>query len=94
MAHNLNFDNQGNASFFSVKEKAWHGLGTIVEHYPSSDEALKLAGLDYTVEKKKMFRNPYFLGVFCLTVPPVYSIDLLAQLTDLHSSEVYAPIFS
>jgi hypothetical protein len=46
------------------------------------------------VEKKKMFRNPYFLGVFCLTVPPVYSIDLLAQLTDLHSSEVYAPIFS
>lgn len=56
MAHNLNFNEQtGKHSFFSVKEKAWHGLGQIVEGYPSSAEALKFAGLDYTVEKRKLF---------------------------------------
>ena len=56
MAHNLNFNEQtGKHSFFSVKEKAWHGLGQIVEGYPNSAEALKFAGLDYTVEKRKLF---------------------------------------
>ncbi len=49
MAHNLNFNElTGKHSFFSVKEKAWHGLGQIVEGYPTSAEALlKFAGLDY-----------------------------------------------
>lgn len=56
MAHNLDFNEQtGKHSFFSVKEKAWHGLGQIVEGYPNSAEALKFAGLDYTVEKRKLF---------------------------------------
>jgi phage/plasmid-like protein (TIGR03299 family) len=56
MAHNLNFNEQtGKHSFFLVKEKAWHGLGQIVEGYPNSAEALKFAGLDYTVEKRKLF---------------------------------------
>ena len=56
MAHNLNFNEQtGKHSFFSVKEKAWHGLGQIVEEYPTSAEALKFAGLDYTVAKRKLF---------------------------------------
>ena len=50
MAHNLNFNEQtGEHSFFSVKEKACHGLGQIVQDYPTSAEALKFAGLDYTV---------------------------------------------
>ncbi len=56
MAHNINFNEQtGKHSFFSVKEKAWHGLGQIVEGYPTSAEALKFAGLDYAVEKRKLF---------------------------------------
>ena len=56
MAHNINFNEQtGKHSFFSVKEKAWHGLGQIVEGYPTSAEAIKHAGLDYTVEKRKLF---------------------------------------
>ncbi len=56
MAHNLNFNEQtGKHSFFSVKEKAWHGLGQIVEGYPTSAEALIFAGLDYTVGKRKLF---------------------------------------
>lgn len=56
MAHNINFNEQtGKHSFFSTKEKAWHGLGQIVEAYPTSAEALKFAGLDYSVEKRKLF---------------------------------------
>jgi phage/plasmid-like protein (TIGR03299 family) len=56
MAHDLNFNEKNNEySFFSVKEKAWHGLGKIVEQYPTSAEAIKFSGLDYTVEKRPLF---------------------------------------
>ncbi len=53
MAHNINFNEQtGKHSFFSVKEKAWHGLGQIVQDYPTSKEALQFAGLDFAVCKR------------------------------------------
>ncbi len=56
MAHNINFNEQtGQHSFFSVKQKAWHGLGRIVEDYPTSKEALQFAGLDYEVIKSPLF---------------------------------------
>ncbi|REC42063.1 DUF932 domain-containing protein [Chryseobacterium sp. 5_R23647] len=56
MAHNLNFNNRtGKYSFFSVKEKAWHNLGQVVKDYPTSEEAIKFAGLDYEVEKSPLF---------------------------------------
>ena len=56
MAHNLNYNERAQKhSFFSVSEKAWHGLGTLVEAYPTSAEALKFAGLDYSVEKRPLF---------------------------------------
>jgi phage/plasmid-like protein (TIGR03299 family) len=56
MAHQINFNERtGQHCFFSVKEKAWHNLGQIVEGYPTSREALELAGLDYTVEKRPLF---------------------------------------
>jgi len=58
MAHNLFYNEQTDKhSFFSVKEKAWHGLGQIVEDYPTSAEAIRYAGLDYTVEKRPLFTN-------------------------------------
>jgi phage/plasmid-like protein (TIGR03299 family) len=53
MAHNINFtEDKQQYSFFSVKEKAWHGLGQIVQDYPNSKEALQFAGLDFEVYKK------------------------------------------
>jgi phage/plasmid-like protein (TIGR03299 family) len=52
MGHHLNYNEQtGQHAFMSVKEKAWHGLGQIVENYPTSAEAIRYAGLDYQVEK-------------------------------------------
>lgn len=60
MAHQL-FQNEqsGKHSFFSVKEKAWHGLGQIVDQYPTSSEALTFAGLDYEVTKEDLFTATY-----------------------------------
>ena len=56
MAHNLNYNEQtGKHSFFSVKEKAWHNLGQIISDYPTSAEAIKHVGLNYTVEKRPLF---------------------------------------
>lgn len=56
MAHNINFNEKtGRHSFFSVQETAWHGLGQIVSDYPSSEQAMKFAGLDYEVEKRPLF---------------------------------------
>lgn len=58
MAHNLNFNQRtGRYSFFSVQEKAWHGLGQIVTDYPTSAEAIKHAGLDYEVIKSPLYTN-------------------------------------
>ena len=39
-------------SMFYVREKPWHGLGTMVEDAPSSIDALTLAGLDWSVIQK------------------------------------------
>lgn len=39
-------------TMFSVREKPWHGLGTIVSEAPDSQKALELAGLDWNVIQK------------------------------------------
>lgn len=58
MAHNINFNEQtGKHSFFSVQEKAWHGLGQIVQDSPTSTEAIILAGLNYEVEKRPIYAS-------------------------------------
>jgi hypothetical protein len=58
MSHNINYNEQtGKHSFFSTKEKAWHNLGQIITDYPTSAEAIKHAGLDYEVEKRKLFTS-------------------------------------
>ena len=36
-------------SMFYVREAPWHGLGVRVEEAPSSQDALRLSGLDWQV---------------------------------------------
>ncbi|ALL07103.1 alpha/beta hydrolase [Pedobacter sp. PACM 27299] len=56
MAHHLNYNEQTEKhSFFTVKQKAWHKLGQLIEDYPTSAEAIVHAGLDYAVEKRPLF---------------------------------------
>lgn len=60
MAHNINRNSTtGKDAFFSVKEKAWHGLGQIVDDYPTSEEAIIYAGLDYEVIKEDIFTTSF-----------------------------------
>lgn len=59
MAHNLNFNEQlQRHSFFTVKEKAWHNLGVVLDKCPTSAEAIRHAGLDYEVLKVPVFCTP------------------------------------
>ena len=39
MAHGF----EQNDTMFSVREKPWHGLGTVVEEAPTAAEAIRLA---------------------------------------------------
>lgn len=56
MAHNINFNQlTGKHAFLSTRQPAWHGLGQIVQDYPTSAEAIAFAGLDYTVVKAPLF---------------------------------------
>lgn len=38
-------------TMFSAREIPWHGLGTVVKEALNSEQAIKMAGLDWTVEK-------------------------------------------
>jgi phage/plasmid-like protein (TIGR03299 family) len=56
MPDNINYNEKtGKHSFFSVQEMPWHGLGQIVEEHPTSAAAIEFAGLNYSVEKRKLF---------------------------------------
>lgn len=53
MAHQI-FEHD---SLLLHKERAWHGLGTIVETAPTVPEALTMANLDWTVDQRKLVTN-------------------------------------
>lgn len=56
MAHELNFNQLNKTwSFASNAEKAWHDLGQVVDGAMTAEEAIKLANLDYTVEKANVY---------------------------------------
>lgn len=42
-------------TMFSVREKPWHGLGTVVMEAPTSADALRLAGLDWEVLQEPIY---------------------------------------
>lgn len=44
-------------TMFSVREKPWHGLGTIVAEALSSKEALLAAGLNWNVEQEPIYTD-------------------------------------
>lgn len=41
--------------FFVGREKPWHSLGTSVESAPTSEDAIRYAGLDWNVEQQPLF---------------------------------------
>ena len=77
MSHEIETIN-GKASFFAVREPAWHQLGEVVENAQRTSDALELAGLNYTVHKSVKpvtFTYPVALkyGAQTFDVPSVYA---------------------
>lgn len=60
MAHELEILSDGTASAFYVKAPAWHDLGNVLESAPSPEEGIKMAGLDWEVEKRPLFTTGPF----------------------------------
>lgn len=48
-------------TMFSVREKPWHGLGTVVTEAPTSSNALVLAGLDWRVIQQDVYTEEGFI---------------------------------
>lgn len=54
MAHQLEIRDDGTASMFYCGQVPWHGLGTKLDNPPTIEEAIKAAGLDWTVERRQL----------------------------------------
>lgn len=48
-------------TMFSVREKPWHGLGTVVSEAPDSYHALRYAGLDWNVRQQEVYTQDRFI---------------------------------
>ncbi len=58
MAHDLEIQANGEAAMFSVsasRTPPWHNLGKVVTEAPTTAEAIRLAGLDWSVETRPLF---------------------------------------
>ena len=89
-------------SMFSVREKPWHGLGTIIQEAVSSEEALHLAGLDWTVNQEPVIykgketghqfnirsSDDAVLGVVGSRYKPVQNADAFAFTDELVGGDV------
>lgn len=55
MSHNITERSDGTAEAAFALKPAWHGLGEVVDHAMTSEEALKLAQLDWTVRQEPLY---------------------------------------
>lgn len=44
---------------FMVREPAWHGLGEVLPDYPGREEAMRIAGHDFTVIEQPIYLGQY-----------------------------------
>lgn len=56
MSHEID-QTTGRAAAMHAGEGTWHGLGTVIESAATSADAIKLAGLDWTVEQWPPWRS-------------------------------------
>lgn len=54
MAHELSFALNGTAEAFYALKPAWHGLGTVLDHAPTSAEAITAAQLNWRVSLEEI----------------------------------------
>lgn len=71
MAHEIcEYDNM-----LSVHETPWHGLGVVLDDYPTIAEAQRISGLDWTVRKEPIYyKQPTEDGEVVALVPDAYAV--------------------
>ena len=69
MAHKVTIRANGTAEAMYAGKPAWHNLGTVVENAPTSEAAIRLAQLDWTVEQMPLIALPAGSGGR-IDVPP------------------------
>ncbi len=57
MAHELSINAAGQAEAFYALTPAWHGLGVTVKDAPNSQDAIRLARLDWEVVQQAVYTN-------------------------------------
>lgn len=81
-------------TMFSVRETPWHGLGIVIENAPTSEDAIRLAGLDWNVVQRPVFTDE-------MEIIPGYKVNvrdtdgkILGMVTDryriVQNSEAFA----
>lgn len=89
-------------TMFSVREKPWHGLGTIIQEACTSQEALHLAGLDWAVKQEPVLykdqatghqfnirsSDDTVLGIVGARYKPVQNADAFAFTDELIGGDV------
>jgi len=68
----------GVESMAYTNEVPWHGLGTYVADAPSVEEMIRIAGLDWTVDKKKLITAHNLVGA-----PHEQGKSLIIRLTNV-----------
>lgn len=74
-------------SMFSVKEKPWHGLGTILAEAPSIEEGIKKAGLNWTVSLRPIVSDDndrISVGTHKIVVRDDFNLPLGVVGSDYH----------
>ena len=56
----------------SAKERPWHGIGTVVEEAPTSEDAIRIARLDWTVDQFPVFANGNEIPGYFANVPSLF----------------------
>uniref|UniRef100_A0A6M3L7S0 DUF932 domain-containing protein n=1 Tax=viral metagenome TaxID=1070528 RepID=A0A6M3L7S0_9ZZZZ len=69
-------------SGYCVREPAWHGLATVIDHYPGREEAMRLAGHNWTVSKQPIY------------LPSLNCVDGWKAITRDDTSQVLAVVRS
>lgn len=65
----------GEKAFLTVGKPTWHNLGIQVEQAPTSEEAIKLAGLDYEVKKTPLFTKVSGMTISEEGIPTLAEIE-------------------
>lgn len=63
-------------SMFSVRLVPWHGLGTIVKEAPTSDDAIRLAGLDWRVVQNPVYYRNKIGNEMQNIIIPGYKVNM------------------